>query len=417
MGELKVAVVGAGPAGLYAVERLAKQLGVEIDLIERLPTPFGLVRYGVAADHQSTKGVARTLARPLDKGQAAFHGGVALGAAVSLDELRGLYDAVVLATGAGRDRRLGVPGEDLPGVVGSARFVGWLNAHPDHLARPLPVRPVRHAVVVGAGNVALDIARVLAKTPEELAAGDLDPAIAAELASWPLERVTFLVRRGPAEVRFTPLELEELGKLARAQPLVPAGALPPAVDGEPKPLVLLRGWTGPADKPVVLDFRFHAAPAAFEGPDVLSAVRLADGDSLPADLAVTCVGYDCEGLPGLPARNGRLAEGEGPLESGLYVVGWAGRGPSGTIPTNRAESHRVVEALLAAERPAGKAGRAGLLALLAARGVKPFDWAAWQAQDAAEKAAALVPAPRRKWRVAPTSPLPSGEGAAHQRGG
>lgn len=410
MSTLKVAVVGAGPAGLYAVERLAKQPGVEIDLIERLATPFGLVRYGVAADHQSTKGVARTLARPLDKGQAAFHGGVALGGAVSLDELRGLYDAVVLAIGAGRDRRLGVPGEELPGVVGSARFVGWLNAHPDHLERPLPARPVRHAVVVGAGNVAIDIARVLAKTPEELAASDLDPEIAAELASWPLERVTFLVRRGPEEVRFTPLELEELGKLARAQPLVPATALPPLAEGEAKTLTLLRGWTADAGKPLTLDFRFQAAPAAFEGEVLLGAVRLADGDSLPADLAVTCIGYDCEGLPGLPARSGCLAEGEGPLGPGLYVVGWAGRGPSGTIPTNRAESHRVVEALLAAERPAGKAGRAGLLALLATRGVAPIDWAAWQAQDAAEKAAAVAPAPRRKWRQASPLPLPAGEG-------
>ncbi len=164
---LKVAVVGAGPAGLYAVERLARQPDLEIDLLERLATPFGLVRYGVAADHQSTKAVARTLARPLDKGQAAFFGGVELGTAVTLDELRALYDAVILATGAGEDRRLGIPGEDLPGVVGSGRFVGWLNGHPDRLARPIPDRPVRHAVVIGAGNVALDVARVLAKTPAE----------------------------------------------------------------------------------------------------------------------------------------------------------------------------------------------------------------------------------------------------------
>lgn len=396
MSGLAVAVVGAGPAGLYAVERLAKAEGVEIDVIERLATPFGLVRHGVAADHQSTKGVARTLARPLDKGQAAFHGGVALGVALSLDELRGLYDAVILATGAGCDRRLGLPGEELPGVVGSGRFVGWLNGHPDHLAPPLPEQPVRQAVVIGAGNVALDVARVLAKTPDELAGSDLDPDVVAHLAAWPLERVTFLIRRGPADVRFTPLELEELGRLSRARPRVAAAALPPPVAGESKVLALLRGWSQPADKPLVLDFRFDAVPAGFDGGATLEQVRLADGTRLPAQLAVTCIGYHSAGLPGLAPVQGRLAAREGRLEPGLYVVGWAGRGPSGTIPTNRAESHRVVEELLAVEQPGGKAGRAGLRALLASRGITPVDWAAWQAQDAAEKAGAVAPAPRRK---------------------
>ncbi len=411
---LKVAVVGAGPAGLYAVERLAKQPGVEIDLIERLVTPFGLVRYGVAADHQSTKGVARTLARPLDKGQAAFHGGVTLGETVSLAELRELYDAVVLATGAGVDRRLDVPGEHLPGVVGSGRFVGWLNAHPDHLERPIPSRPVRQVVVVGAGNVAIDVARILAKTPEELVASDLDPEIAAELASWPLERVTFLIRRGPEEMRFTPPELEELGKLARAQPLVSANDLPAAQGEEPKTLTLLRRWTGAAARPVSIAFRFHAVPAAFEGDGALEAVRLADGTRLPADLAVTCIGYGCAPLAGLPLVEGRLARAEGALQPGLYVVGWAGRGPSGTIPTNRTESHRVAEALLAEVEPAGKPGRAGLLALIKARGATPVDWAGWQAIEAAEKAAAVAPAPRRKLRVGFPLPLVAGEGGERQ---
>jgi len=395
---LRVAVVGAGPAGLYAVERLAKQPDVEIDLLERLPTPFGLVRYGVAADHQSTKGVARTLARPLDKGQATFFGGVAVGKAVSLGELRDLYDAVILAIGASSDRRLGVPGEDLPGVVGSGRFVGWLNAHPDHLARPIPARPVRHAVVVGGGNVAIDVARLLAKTPAELATSDLDPELVAELAAWPLESITVLIRRGPDDVRFSLLELEELGKLARAMPEVAAGDLPPLSPDDPAPLMVLRRWVDAPGKDLALRFRFHAAPLAFEGQGALAAVRLADGIALPAELAVTCIGYDGVALPGLPLVEGRLAREEGRLAPGLYVVGWAGRGPSGTIPTNRVESHRVVEELLAGERSGGKAGRAGLVTLLQARGVTAVDWAAWQAVDAAERAAAIAPAPRRKQR-------------------
>ena len=398
MSALRVAVVGAGPAGLYAVERLAKQPDVEIDLLERLPTPFGLVRYGVAADHQSTKGVARTLARPLDKGQATFFGGVEVGKAVSLAELRDLYDAVILAIGASSDRRLGVPGEDLPGVVGSGRFVGWLNAHPDHLARPIPARPVRHAVVVGGGNVAIDVARLLAKTPAELATSDLDPELVAELAAWPLESITVLIRRGPDDVRFSLLELEELGKLARAMPEVAAGDLPPLSPDDPAPLMVLRRWVDAPGKDLALRFRFHAAPLAFEGQGALAAVRLADGIALPAELAVTCIGYHGVALPGLPLVEGRLAREEGRLAPGLYVVGWAGRGPSGTIPTNRVESHRVVEELLARERSGGKAGRAGLVTLLRARGVTAVDWAAWQALDAAERAAAIAPAPRRKQR-------------------
>jgi hypothetical protein len=409
---LKVAVVGAGPAGLFAVERLAKQADVEIDLVERLATPFGLVRYGVAADHQSTKAVARTLARPLDKGQAAFLGGVEVGKAVGLEELRALYDAVILATGAGEDRRLGIPGEALPGVVGSGRFVGWLNSHPDLLARPIPDRPVRHAVVIGAGNVALDVARVLAKTPAELAGSDLDPAIAAGLAAWPLESVTFLIRRGPDEVRFSLLELEELGSLARAAPEVAVENLPPASPDDPAPLTVLRRWLDLPGKEVALRFRFNATPVGFEGDGALRAVRLGDGIALPAELAVTCIGYRSARLGDLPLVEGRLAREEGRLAPGLYVVGWAGRGPSGTIPTNRVESHRAVEVLLAAETPSEKAGRAGLVALLRERGVMPVDWATWQAIDAAERAAAIAPAPRRKQRSAPwQSPLSIGSGS------
>lgn len=396
---LKVAVVGAGPSGLYAVERLARTPGIEIDLIERLATPFGLVRYGVAADHQSTKGVARTLARPLDKGQAAFFGGVSLGEAVTLEELRQLYDAVVLATGAPQDRPLGLLGESLPGVVGSARFVGWLNGHPDHAVLPLPRRPVRRAVVIGAGNVALDVARVLAKTKTELAASDLDPEVLDLLDSWPLEEVTFLVRKGPEDVRFTPLELEELGKLERAAPNLAAEDFPPAMPDEPATLALLRRWIGAPGREIPITFRFHATPVAFEGSETLEAVRLANGQLLEADLAVTCIGYRSPALPGLTPHGERLAPAEGRLAEGLYVVGWAGRGPSGTIPTNRTESHRVADQLLAEVKAAGKAGREGLVALLAERGVRPLDWAAWQATDAAEKAAAIPPAPRRKVRA------------------
>lgn len=396
MSDLRVAVVGAGPAGLYAAERLAKG-GAAVAVFDRLPAPFGLVRYGVASDHQTTKQVDRVLGRVFQKG-ATFLGGLELGRDVTLAALREAFDAVVLATGAPQERALGVPGEELAGVLSSAAFTGWLNGHPDRAACPLPAAEIEEVAVVGAGNVALDVTRLLAKTAEELKGSDLPPEAGERLASLPLRRVTILARRGPGSVRFTPHELGEFARLSRARPVVDPADLPPVAEGEDEVMQLLRRYAESAEaKPLELRFRFHAVPQAFLGEGGrLAALEIetpAGRERLPAQLAVTCIGYGAPGFPELPAEDGRFANEGGRIAGRLYVVGWAGRGPSGTIPTNRAESHAVAERLLAEVEPGDRPGLAAFPEELRARA---WSFADWQALDAAEKAAAGEGRVRRK---------------------
>ena len=198
----RVAIIGSGPAGCYLADQLLRLLpDASIDILERLPVPFGLIRYGVAPDHQGTKAIARVLDRVLSRDGVSFFGNVEVGRDVRLDELMSLYDAVVLATGAERDRRLGIPGEDLPGVIGSGAFTGWYNDHPDRAAPP--VQSVRSAVIIGNGNVAIDVARVLAKGPSELAGSDLSPEVTAWLEAQPIESIHIVGRRGAADAKFT----------------------------------------------------------------------------------------------------------------------------------------------------------------------------------------------------------------------
>ena len=404
---LRVAIVGAGPAGLYAAERLQKE-GAEVTVIDRLPAPYGLVRYGVAADHQSTKNVERVLSRVFQKG-AAFFGGVDLGRDLSMEELRGCFDAVMLATGAPSERRLGIRGEDLPHVFGSLRITGLMNAHPDHAAIELP-RDVREVVIVGAGNVALDVVRVLAKVPEEFAGSDFDPALAEVIAAWPLNRIHIVARRGAGETRFSPLELSELGKLKRARPVVDPADIPPE---DTKILNLFRGFVADQEpKPVEIVFHFNRSLRSIEP----HAVVLSTGERLPADLVVTAIGQEVGDLFGQARAGGHLANDGGRVAPGLYCVGWAKRGGTGVIGTNRNESQEVAEALLREVQPGEKGGAACLAALLAGRGLRPWSFADWQKLDTAERAAAPAQRVRRKFwraeeleRARARSPLPRGE--------
>lgn len=395
-----IAVVGAGPSGFYAVDALTRaRPDARIDIIDRLPAPFGLARYGVAPDHQGTKGVTRQFDRLLAKPGVRFVGGVELGRDVSLDKLRRLYDAVVIATGCGRDRRLGIPGEDLTGVMGSMRFVDWFNAHPDAVDLSETIAQARHVAVIGNGNVAIDVARVFAKTADEMAKSDIDPRALAAIAAMPLESVTLYGRRGPAEASFTINELGEMGRLMRAVALVDPQDVADATapDGDPTPerlrkqknIEAFRGFAAnaPGAKPVALGFRFHRAPLTLSGENGrVVGVNFADGSYTPADLVITCIGYDAILPEGLPAERGRVANDEGRVTGlpDVYVVGWARRGPSGTIPTNRADSFAVAERLVADLAPSSKPGPTGLDALLASRGIAAIDTAGWQRIDKAE---------------------------------
>lgn len=385
-----IAIIGSGPAGCYLADHLLRFIpDATIDVLEKLPVPFGLIRYGVAPDHQSTKAVARVFDRVLSREQVSFFGNVEVGRDVRLDELMTLYDAVVLATGAARDRRLGIPGEDLPGVIGSGSFVGWYNGHPHALAPN--ASDVRSAVIIGNGNVAIDVARILAKSPEELAGSDVGGQIAAWLSAQPLETIHVVGRRGAAEARFTDHELAELGTLQRARPVVNDPAI---LTGDTVAVSTLRGFaeSDPRDTRVTIHFHFNLTPTAFAGDGKLQDVqfRSASGETviLPAQLAVTCIGYEalpcCSAVP----EDGVFANQDGKVDERLYVVGWAKRGPSGTIPTNRVEAQqlaqRIAQEMQSGERPGG----AGLRKALEERNVRWVDYDGWRRIDAAELARA-----------------------------
>jgi ferredoxin--NADP+ reductase len=413
---LSVAIIGAGPAGFYTAEALLdRSEDVAIDIIERLPTPYGLVRAGVAPDHQSTKQVARKFEQTVLENLVHFYGNVAVGRDIALDDLRRLYDAVVLATGSPSDRTLGIPGEQLPGVYGATAFVGWYNGHPDF--RSLDPRLAPTAVVIGNGNVALDVARILVRSRAEMAASDIPEPVMAAIEAAQVQRVDIVGRRGPREVKFAPAELREVSRLADAVPLVAAADLPGAGGaGEDKVQTQLRAFAAhtPAAKPKQIRFRFFLSPVEVIGDaTAITGLRCErtrlDGDravgtgsfeTIGAGLVVSAIGYRASPIPGVPfdAERGLIMNDDGRVGPGLYTVGWAKRGPTGVIGSNKPDGARCATQILADLGAASqKPGRLGLERLLHRREVRFVTFADWQAIDEAEVAAAAPPAPRRKF--------------------
>jgi len=420
------AVVGSGPAGFYTAEALVKAYGdtVRIDIIDRYPVPYGLIRFGVAPDHQSLKAVSKRYDQVAAGDSVRFVGNVNVGEDVSIADLTGLYDAVILAIGAPHDRKLGIPGEDLPGVVGSAEFVGWYNGHPDFAGLAPPLDGT-HAAVIGNGNVALDCARILSKNRHEFEGSDIVGHALEALDKASIETVTILGRRGPHQISMTPKELGELGHLEIATPVVDAADFPPlAADdalepGHRKSITILRDFasSGPdPSKPKRIVFDFFAKPIRIEGEGraerlivertILDESGAARGTGetyeVPAGLIVTSIGYQTPRMEGVPydERGGKFANEQGKIADGLYAVGWARRGPTGTIGTNRPDGYEVAEQVASA-MPAGsdgdKAGGAGLDALLVDRDVQATSFDDWRAIEAAEVAAARPGSPREKF--------------------
>jgi ferredoxin--NADP+ reductase len=420
-----VAVIGSGPAGYYTAEALQKLYGDEIaiDLIDRLPVPYGLIRSGVAPDHQSIKAVYKRYEKVSLSPNVRFVGNVSIGDDVSVDELLSLYDAVVLATGAPHDRPLDIPGSDLTGVIGSAAFVGWYNGHPDFAGLDPPL-DVAAAAVIGNGNVALDVARILAKTREEFAGSDIAGHALDALDRSTIRNIHVLGRRGPHQIAMTPKELGELSRLAAATPAVDLADFPPAAEdallepGMRKSVTHLREFAAlPRDRAKIIDFDFFAMPVAVEGegrverlvvekteltPD-LRSVGTGERYAIDCGLVVSCIGYQTPPIEGVPYEHGRgrFANHEGAIADRLYCVGWARRGPTGTIGTNRPDGFEVAEKIAAALPPGGAApareGGAGLDLLLAARGVEPVTFRDWQRIEAAEAARARSGSPREKF--------------------
>jgi hypothetical protein len=385
----QIAIIGSGPSGCYLADQLVRVLPeATVDILDRLPVPFGLVRYGVAPDHQGTKAVSRVLDRILSNPRIGFFGNVEVGRDVSLNQLVAMYDAVVLATGALRDRRLGVQGEDLPGVLGSGAFVTWYNAHPEALAPAL--NGVSSVVIIGNGNVALDVARILVRDPTELAGSDLSRDVVEWLQAQPLKDIHIVRRRTAADAKFSEHELAEFGSLARAQARVTDSQ---DVQGDYPVVRVLRGFHCAPRRavPVTITLHFSMIPISFRGTDCLQTVqfRRSDGDcDLAAQLAVTCIGYEANPCCTATPIHGLFAHEEGKITDRLYVVGWARRGSSGTIPSNRTEAQQLARRMAAEVNDSGRPGRRGLIDHLRRHEIKFVDYAGWKRIDAAESACA-----------------------------
>ena len=414
----RVAVIGAGPSGLYAAAALlASGEPVSVEVLDRLPAPYGLVRYGVAPDHVKMKSVIRVLQRPFDPADVEFLGGVRVGeGGIGLDELRTHFHAVVHATGSSVDRDLGVPGEELAGSFGSGAFVSWYCGHPDFTdVEPLLEHP--GVAVVGAGNVALDVARVLAKTVDEMAATDVPGPVLDVLRDSVVRDVHVLIRRGPQHVRFTPAELRQIGELADAEVVVhddgllAAGVEAPEDRRQRQNLTMLSGWVG---RPLAgaqrrIHLRFLRSPVRILGEGRVSGMVVerntvdAGGrvvgtgvlETLDIGLVVRAIGYAAEPVPGLPFdaatgtvpnEAGRVVRDGVPVP-GAYVTGWIKRGPTGVIGTNKGDAQETVAAVLedlpTLPEPAHPDPEA-LRAALAAHGMRPVDWTSWLRLDAEE---------------------------------
>jgi ferredoxin--NADP+ reductase len=426
---MRVAVVGSGPAGFYAAGALLDaDVPVEVDMIERLPTPWGLVRLGVAPDHPKLKTVSRAFERIALKPGFRFFGNVEVGRDLSHGDLTRLYDAVIYAFGAQSDRRLGIPGEELPGSWSATELVAWYNGHPDFQELEFDLN-VERAVVIGNGNVALDVARMLALTPEELAPTDTtDPAIDAIGAST-IREIVVVGRRGPAQASWTTQELKELGELAGADVVVDPAELEldPASEASlehdtnsRRNMEVLRDFAArePTGNPVTVRLRFLASPIALRGDRRVESIELVrnrleeqDGrlvavptdehETLECGLVFRSVGYRGVGLPDLPfeerrgtIRNvlGRVVDPDGNHVAQSYCAGWIKRGPTGIIGTNKKDATETVTQLLEDVHAGRVAHRDevtadAIEALLAERDVRAVMYSGWTSIDELERAA------------------------------
>ena len=421
LDNLRVAIVGAGPAGIYAGNILANSVQeaggrVAIDLFESLPAPYGLIRYGVAPDHPRIKGIVTSLHEMLDAGTIRFLGNVEVGRDIALDELHERYDAVILATGAIRDAALDIPGIGLPGSFGAADFVAWFDGHPDVPADW--TLDAAEVAVIGNGNVALDVARILAKHPEDLRSTEVADNVLAGLEASAVTDVHVFGRRGPADIKFTPIELRELGEVPNVDIVVHdedfahLDAVVPATNQLKVMLRILNSWrtresTGASRR---LHLHFYHSPVEVLGDDRVEGLRFerteptGDGGvrgtgefrELPVQQVYRAVGYygtpvvdapfdDVRGV--IPNVEGRVQDAGAPV-SGLYATGWIKRGPVGLIGHTKSDAMETIAHLVAdAQSGSLTAPRvdSDVLELLDEREVAYTTWAGWLALDAHER--------------------------------
>jgi ferredoxin--NADP+ reductase len=416
---LRVAVVGSGPAGVYAAGALVEHGDVAVDVIDRLPCPYGLVRYGVAADHPKIKSISATLRKVLEDPAVRFLGNVEIGTQLTLQDLHRHYDAVIFACGAAVDRRLGIPGEDLPGSFSATEFVAWYNGHPDSPVDQF-VLDAQTVAVIGAGNVALDVTRMLAKSADELRATDLPAHVLDVLAASRVREIHLLARRGPAQARFTTKELRDIGDLANADVVVDPDDL--ELDEASRQILaedararrnydVLQDWAGrpPTTRPRRIRLRFNVRPVEVLGGAHVSGLReertrldqagnptgTGEVSALDVQLVLRSIGYRGRPLPDLPFEQskgvipnaaGRVLR-SGAMVPGEYVAGWIKRGPTGVIGTNKGDARETVASLLAdapSLPPAPIPDPEAVDRLLAERHARVVPWQGWCCIEIAE---------------------------------
>ncbi|MDA1353525.1 MAG: FAD-dependent oxidoreductase [bacterium] len=432
---LRVAIIGSGPSGFYAAEALFKTgMSVTVDMFERLPTPFGLLRGGVAPDHQRMKSIASAYEKIAMNDGFHFFGNVCIGRDLTIEELRHYYDALIFACGTESDRKLGIPGEDLPGSHTATEFVGWYNGHPDYQSRQFDLSQ-KAVAIIGQGNVAIDVTRILAKSPSELMSSDITENALVALRNSNVEDIYLIGRRGAAQAAFTQLEIQEMGELDESEPVVPELELNDADRDEiaannkaRKNIEVLERFfnSSLSGKKKRVHVLFLKSPVAIEGngrverlvleKNALSgeagsqrAQGIGETETLNVGLVFRSIGYRGLPMPGVPfdpARGvfpnegGRILD-EGKPVCGMYVTGWIKRGPSGVIGTNRKDSIETVQTLIddiPSLKPADKRDSDDLQSLLLERGVKVLTFSHWQTIDKLEREAGeKVGKPREKF--------------------
>ena len=409
MSTYKVAIVGAGPAGYFAAQALQNletpELQFSIDMIERLPTPWGLVRSGVAPDHPKIKSVSKVFEKIARTEKFRLFANVELGSDVTIGQLQEKYDAVVIATGSTIGKTLGIPGEDLLGSLSAADFVPWYNGHPDFANFSVPLE-CETAIVIGAGNVAMDVGRMLALEPSELDPTDTADHALEVFKESKIRKVYISARRGAEHAAFTSPELRDLPKLEHTNVIMSKsdidGAFTRAGDAPEKDVksnldaMLLISDLEDKGHARTIEFLFQHTPVAINGSDRVESVTYStpDGEiTIPCGLVITAIGYQAAGIDGIPYEKGKVLNNEGYVKENLYVVGWAKRGPSGVIGTNKSDAAAVVEKLVSQlAMPKNVGDVTDLLA-----GKKHIDQSAWEKLNAHELAEGeKVGKPRRK---------------------
>ena len=414
-----VLIIGSGPSGFYTAESISKKINSDIDIIDRLPTPFGLIRGGVAPDHQTTKKISNSYTKTAKKDNIKFFGNIEIGKDISIKELRNIYDVVILAIGSESDNRLEIKGANLKGVYGSAEFVGWYNGHPDYVNLN-PNLNTKNVVVIGNGNVAIDIVRVLSKTKEEMIESDIPKNVLASINQSPIENLYMVGRRGPVEAKFTNVELREMGNLTNCLPIVKKFDLPSKLEGNfserdkrliEKNLETLKSFLSikKENKEKILNFTFFHKPIEIIGNEKVESIKfektkLIEGKlentgeivEINCGLIITAIGYKPKNISGLEIIKGIVKNKNGKIDKGFYAAGWIRRGPTGVIGTNKADGELIANLINKEFKNQKKDGRKSLTEMIKQKKLVATTFEDWEKIDSYEKKNAIDPMPRKK---------------------